>query len=81
MVTFLMATMRLLGLHLDDAIDEEEGVAVGQEGHDFEDVHRSAGRWLLVGGGIGRGFGRRVGHGKDEYKRRDVTKRLLAGLK
>ena len=40
MVTFLMATMRCLALHLDDAVDEEEGVAVREDGHDLDDVHR-----------------------------------------
>ena len=39
----------LLALHLDDAVDEEEGIAMGQEGHDVEDVHRVAGGGLLVG--------------------------------
>ena len=63
----------LARLHLEDAVDKEEGVAVRQEGHDFEDVHRPAGRgWLLVGGGVGR-----VGHGMDEYKRRGTM--LMCG--
>jgi len=56
----------LLALHLDDSVDEEEGVAVRQEGHDFEDVHRNGHRWLIVGVLIGRC----LAHGKDEYKRR-----------
>ena len=67
MVTFLMATMRVRALHLDDAVDEEERVAVGEEGHDLEDVHGCGeGRWF----GHGAGFSLDFSHGKDEYKRR-----------
>ena len=55
----------LVGLHLDDAVDEEEGVAVRQEGHDFEDVHR-----LGRGCGTLRGVWWGFAHGMDEYKRR-----------
>ena len=58
MVTFLMATMRWLALHLDDAVDEKEGVAVGEEGHDLADVH-GLGLWDFFA------------HGSDEYKWRE----------
>ncbi len=59
------------GLHLDDSIDEEEGVAVGEEGHDFEDVHGFGRGGLGFGGwgGLGGEFSLGVGHGMDEYKR------------
>ena len=33
-------------LDLEDAVDEQEGIAVRQDGHDFENVH-----------GVGGGFG------------------------
>ena len=38
----------LLAFHLEDTVDEEEGVAVGEEGHDFEYVHGLGLRWLRV---------------------------------
>jgi hypothetical protein len=60
----------LAGFHLEDAVDEEEGIAVGEEGHDLEDVHRGAGCGLLAGVLIGRCIGRGFAHGKDEYKLR-----------
>ncbi len=63
----------LLALHLDNAVDEEEGIAVRQEGHDLEDVHRLLWR-LFVGGLVGRGFA----HGKDEYNGMSVMKRRSA---
>ena len=31
----------LLRLHLDDAVDEQERVAVREDGHDLDDVHRA----------------------------------------
>ena len=33
-----------LALHLDDAVDEQEGIAVREDGHDLDDVHGVAGR-------------------------------------
>ena len=56
----------LPALDLDDTVDKEEGIAMRQEGHDFEDVHRGGRRRLLVGILVWRCFA----HGKDEYKRR-----------
>ena len=45
---------------LEDAVDEEEGVAMGEDRHDLEDVERGG-----VRGGLW--IGRGVTHGRDEY--------------
>ena len=42
-----------LALHLDDAVDEQERIAVRQDGHDFDDVHRVCGGvWLVSHAGM-----------------------------
>ncbi len=69
MVTFLMATMRCLRSISMTRSMRRKGIAMGQEGHDFVDVHRL--RMRRRGGGLFDrvgGWGLSVGHGKDEYK-------------
>jgi hypothetical protein len=64
----------LLAFDLEDAVDEEEGVAVGEEGHDLEDVHGTCCR-LLGWGGIGRGGG--LAHSRLSINGGEVAKVLL----
>src|SRR5215469_5271648 len=57
----------LLALHLDHAVDEQEGVAVREDGHDFDDVHRVVRRRRMcavaVRGGICHGEGQDIKFG------------------
>ena len=44
MVTFLSPTTRVVPVHLEDAVDEEERIAVGQRLDDALDVHHAGSR-------------------------------------
>ncbi len=50
MVTFLMATRRLRALELDDSVDQQKRVAVGEETQDLLDVEGHSWLQSAIGG-------------------------------
>ena len=68
----------LLALDLDDAVDEEEGIAMRQEGHDLEDVHG-----LRDAGGVAVAVGATTGFSVDSVMAAlsiNCASRVLEGL-